>query len=748
MQTEPTMLDKYRALPLWLTAAGLRSVYVVTITGTLLTLYLHELELDIGKIGTLLSIMPFLGLVALAVAPYVEQMGLKRTCVIFNIVRVLVTTFLIGVPFCRFLPGEGIEFGVIALILIVFSVANYTFATADGPWSQQLIPSEVRGRIVSVLFMCVGAVTAVALAMAGVFIKLFSGLLSFQLIIGVGAVFGLLSTVLTAKLPGGLPEKKQDHTKTHFRSMVEALKNKQFNWVMSALTMIHLSVTATVSFIPLYMKDVVGLSNSQVVVTAFCGSVVLIGGYFFWGWATDRYGAKPIFLINTAAMLTFVPLWYVMKLPQTMEMRLGLAVFVSVYGAILGSGWIIGFDKYLYNNVLPPTQKTSYISVVHAWAGLAAGAGPLMAGWLVSYCEGLDRTVFGLHLDPYTPLFILYLLVLAIGVYFISRLNPDSQTSATQFAGMFLQPGQLVAMSTVFRYRFARTENDRVHMTRQMGMTSNPLNVEELIKALNDPSFNVRYEAVITIANRKAHPQLTDALIQILLDPDPELSASAAWALGRIGNPRAIPALRESLAFRYPLLQARAARALGMLHDTESAPMLMDWLVSESDPALKRACASALGALQYRAALTDIIKLLLHTKRPSFRGELATAAAQILGDEQQYVKLLRDCRMDLNTAAGGALLDLKKLMARKKYTDQELIQVVEKTAGSFARGDLGTALNSLEQIIHNLGTRVIEPTLYESLGIFIKELNTANEPNTETISLALHICHSIIKTSH
>ena len=82
MQSELTMLDKFRALPLWLSAAVFRSVYLVTITGTILILYLRELGMDVGKIGTLISIMPFLGVFALVIAPYVEQVGLKKTCVL------------------------------------------------------------------------------------------------------------------------------------------------------------------------------------------------------------------------------------------------------------------------------------------------------------------------------------------------------------------------------------------------------------------------------------------------------------------------------------------------------------------------------------------------------------------------------------------------------------------------------------------------------------------------------------------
>jgi hypothetical protein len=435
-----------------------------------------------------------------------------------------------------------------------------------------------------------------------------------------------------------------------------------------------------------------------------------------------------------------------MKLPVAPEMRMYLAVFVSAYGAIFGSGWIIGFDKYLYNQILPPGQRTSYISVVHAWSGLAAGAGPLLAGWFVAFCGGLDTTVMGVHLDPYMPLFGVYLLILAAGVFYIGRLQPDTGVSATQLAWMFLQPGQLAAMSTVFRYRFAKTETDRVEKTRQMGLSSNPLNVEELIESLNDPSFNVRYEAVITIASRRPNPQLTGALIDILLDPDPELASSAAWALGRIGDATAIPALREALAIPYPLLQARAARALGTLNDMDSAPMLLSWLRIDSEPPLKRACAAALGALQYLPALPDIVGLLVVTKRSSFRGELATAAARIMGAEQEYVKLLREGRTDLSTTAGGALLDLKKILIKKKPVDRELVKTAEIAARYFAKGDFTPALATLQQVIHGLEAQVKEPGILDVLKVFCHEFAVTDTPDVEVISLSLHVCRSVIKT--
>jgi HEAT repeat protein len=237
-------------------------------------------------------------------------------------------------------------------------------------------------------------------------------------------------------------------------------------------------------------------------------------------------------------------------------------------------------------------------------------------------------------------------------------------------------------------------------------------------------------------------------LIDILLDPDPELASSAAWALGRIGDKTAIPALRETFAIPYPLLQARSARALGMLHDHESASTMMAWLQTDSDPALKRACAAALGALQHMPALAVIIELLLQTRRPSFRGELATAAGQIIGSEQQYIKLLRDCKSDLNTAAGAALLDINKILTKRKSTRPEISELTRMGAGHFAKGDIRMGVIVLAQVIEQLQTDLKEPEILKICKLFTSELGRMTEPDIEFISLALHTYESAIKSSY
>ena len=71
-------------------------------------------------------------------------------------------------------------------------------------------------------------------------------------------------------------------------------------------------------------------------------------------------------------------------------------------------------------------------------------------------------------------------------------------------------------------------------MTERLGQTHSHLTVDELLDALRDPRFQVRYEAIVSIARMRPDPRLTAALIKVMRGKSPALSVISAWALGRL----------------------------------------------------------------------------------------------------------------------------------------------------------------------------------------------------------------------
>ena len=81
---------------------------------------------------------------------------------------------------------------------------------------------------------------------------------------------------------------------------------------------------------------------------------------------------------------------------------------------------------------------------------------------------------------------------------------------------MFIHGNPFLAFESMIRYYRAKDERATVAMTERLGQSHSPLTVEELVEALADPRFNVRFEALISIARSNRDPRLVEALIEIL----------------------------------------------------------------------------------------------------------------------------------------------------------------------------------------------------------------------------------------
>lgn len=140
-------------------------------------------------------------------------------------------------------------------------------------------------------------------------------------------------------------------------------------------------------------------------------------------------------------------------------------------------------------------------------------------------------------------------------------------------------------------------EDDAVRMVAaevlgQIGVASVPL----LVEALHDSYYQVRITAADALG-RLGDPRALALLIQMLLeDEEEEVRASAAHALGEIRNPAATGPLLRALHDRYSEVRGAAARALGLLRDRQAIGPLVA-LFESGDRANAEAVVEALRAI-------------------------------------------------------------------------------------------------------------------------------------------------------
>jgi HEAT repeat protein len=277
----------------------------------------------------------------------------------------------------------------------------------------------------------------------------------------------------------------------------------------------------------------------------------------------------------------------------------------------------------------------------------------------------------------------------------MNPIRSDSRVGLGEFAALFLRGNPFSAIGSLIGYYRAKDEHDTIVMTERLGRAKSPLTVNELLAALADPRFNVRFEALIAIAHTAPHPRLTEALVQILQGNNPALSAIAAWALGRLGDEQAFTALRQGLSSPYRSIQAHCARSLGAMGDHGSATLLRARLESEQDAGVRVAIASALGLLGVEDASRELLSLLAQSVEENERWELALALARIIDDESQFVQWWRAVHLQDATELAQAVTALKKQLT--SAPESVLGERLERCSDALAHNDLAGGADLLRQ---------------------------------------------------
>jgi MFS family permease len=424
----PSLSDqvKIRALPWYLAHGVLTSIFFLwTFGGSVFLLFLSELGLPKAQIGIILSFIPFGGLVALVFAPYATRLGRKRVFLASYTGRYFVIINLLFLPWILESLGQAAGIGFVFVIMFLVALLRALGETAYYPWSQEFIPNSVRGWYSAVATALATFGSAIALLVAGMVVDSGSGLSRFMWLIGIGTLIGLLGILTMVKVPGGAPDHNEGQPAAHFANMRQALSNSNLRAYLKGVGGIMLGSVLLTSFLPLYLKEQMGLPAGTVVALDM---VVMIGGALssiFWGWAADRIGSRPV-LMSSLGIGLLLPAGWLLLPRQVPNAVVWCGLFYFTYG-VMAYGSAIGAGRLLFNSVIPPEKNTSYTAVYYAWTGLTGGIAPLLAGGILSLTTGMRAQLGPLVVDGQSILFFLAFFLMGYGLIEYGRVAPDAR---------------------------------------------------------------------------------------------------------------------------------------------------------------------------------------------------------------------------------------------------------------------------------------------------------------------------------
>ena len=744
MSRELTNIEKTRRLKFALMGDACNSVYINLATaGSVLLLFMEKLSLDKAQMGVLLAVLGFGPIIAPLTSQLGARFGFKRLALSFTILRVILLAGMIAAPWVAQRYGLPAAFAYVAGVLVAFSLSRSTADSMGGPWSTEFIPPAIRGKYTAKQMVVAMLCGAGAIMAIGHFLGTDAPLARFQLFFAAAVVFGLAPALFYSRVPGGAP---QPGARLALGDILTPLRDRVYRRHLLGHMMVNLGWFATMPFVPLYMKDYIGLPPSQVVTL---DAMLMLGSLcssFLWGWAADRYGGKPV-MVSLLSLHVMMPLGLLL-MPRHSEWSHTCAMTLYFAHGFIGIGWVIGFYRYFFINLIPQTHRTAYIALNTCMGGLMVGSGPLWAGWALQRMSGLTGQFGPISITPYTPFFIGLIACIIIAVWLMAGLPARGGVGVRQFAGLFFQGNPLATATGLVAFRYAGLEERRVAIVERLGATRSPLSVNELIEALDDPSFSVRYEAIVSAARTVRDPRLAQALMKLLRGADPGLQMAAVWALGRIGGEAAKPILRQLLDSPYRSMRAQVARALGMLGDTESAARLLAMFRAESDPALRVAYGSAIAALGRQDAIPGLLDLLRDLgndpETDHRRREAALAVATLIGRDDAALQLWRRMHDRPGDTLGGVMLAMRSRLSRPgvgRLEPQPMRSLVERCAYAFAGDDLEAGIAHLRSVIDAVWAEAFTAEAWAVLVETRAALAQFGTTRREYVLLAVHSLH-------
>ncbi|NRA37032.1 MAG: MFS transporter [Planctomycetes bacterium] len=589
--------------------------------GPIMMLFANDvLKFQAVTIASIIGFAPLLIILRFPFLKLIRRVGLKRSIFFTDCV------YLLTVVILMLLPLEYLGFTTFMLLILLYKMAQVMGPmTVWQPLLRDITTNKDRGRFFANMRFTFSVVTLAVSAAMTFLIGDEISRAEYNILLMI-SVFGIANRMYWIRR---IPEQQHETADIkESKSLIDIVKESQL--LRRPLFIVMLTTLAAMPMFIVYLRQCLYVPTNVVSAFIFMGALGTVVSMILWGRIADAIGFKPMLIgliiltvLLSPALLLITPMdaetftWLHMNNAEMVSISV-LMLYSFIGGAMAaGSGIAATSIQHAHTKSRYALEEMAVFSVLVV---AAQSASAFISGWVIeSWTLGDNiHVIFDDALQwDWTKLYIIVIanacnIAALILLLKLPNIRPHFGLSDF-FHSMFAQP-----LRTMYRGRFRYDDDERlrINTARLLAQNQNPIAIDPLLELLDDPSYDVRCEAITALA-RSQSPMAGERFIELLEDPERrQLWDRIAWALGELKWTDAGTILQqrvqdEDLAFR---IRAMSARALGKMEDVSAAPILAALLENERESLhFRSSCCCALFHLkahQYADILFNEINLL------------------------------------------------------------------------------------------------------------------------------------------
>ena len=543
---------------------------------------------------------------------------------------------LAGVAF--YAAAHGPSAAAIRVVFIGFG-ASWTLMnlSASGWWSwvADLFPDRIRATFFGRRSAVINTVYVVWFFTATLFLDVFSAhniFIIYGIIFLVASATGVADILIHIAIPEPRMPAREP---VRWSAVVEPLRNPNFVGFSFAIGLSIFSINVFAPFsAPFITSQAIHAPNTWLGIMFVMSQLAWVGVIGPWGIVMDRFGRKPVVILGALSSLSWIGYFFLTRGNYAYVLPA-----IAITGGLLAPCFWEGVNQMMLT-LTPAHNRISYVSWYTVIVGVVSAGGAYLGGRLDDILSPVDIPFIGrLHLHSIHLVLVVSLLLVGVSILVLSRIKEGSDRPVSFVVGRIARPGIFRTFVNLHVIGSTTPSSKVARALRSIEGSESDIAIEEIVSRLDDPDGEVRAEAARALG-RVGSPQVVDILMERLGDPTSTIRAEAARALGRIGEPRAIPALLRGLEDPSEELKEACLQGLGSIGGSASATALLAFFrggVSERLFASSAEAASRLGLLE---TAWEIIPRMHQTDNPVLRRQLAIAAANLMGRPGEFYRYI------------------------------------------------------------------------------------------------------------